>query len=145
MTAACVDAILEFTARANALAECSGKNIFKKVFRQNMKQEWYPTLRALQDMPVRGQAASRRRCARLTVAWRELGLALGLKEDEEKEVYEREMRKAAQKCAWEECEYHKRKPLRPTRVCVGCGEARYCSRLCQKMYVESWFRVGIHC
>lgn len=83
-------------------------------------------------MPARGQAASRRRCARLAGNWLALGLATGLDEEEEKEGFEREMRRAAQKCAWKECEYHKRRPPWPTRACVGCGEARYCSRLCQQ-------------
>lgn len=142
MVATCVDAIQVFIAAANATVTLNGKNVFKKSFRKNMKEEWYPTLKALRDLPGRGQAASRRRCARLAVTWRELGLAIGLNEEEEAETYEKEMRKAAQKCAWRGCEYHTRRPPWPTRVCVGCGEARYCSRLCQKKCVFRPVRVG---
>ncbi|KZV69293.1 hypothetical protein PENSPDRAFT_753490 [Peniophora sp. CONT] len=136
----CVDAIQVFIAAANATVTLNGKNVFKKSFRRNMKEEWYPTLKALRDLPGRGQAASRRRCARLAVTWRELGLAIGLNEDEEADAYEKEMRKAAQKCAWRGCEYHTRRPPWPTRVCVGCGDARYCSRVCQRKH----WREGHH-
>ncbi|VDC03337.1 unnamed protein product [Peniophora sp. CBMAI 1063] len=131
---ACVEAIQVFTASAHTLALYSNKNVLKKVFKKNLKDEWYATLKTLRDMPARGQAASRRRTARLAAMWLELGLAVGLDEDEERELYEKEMRKAAQKCAWKECEYYRRKPPRPTSRCVGCGDVRYCSRACQRRH-----------
>ena len=54
-------------------------------------------------------------------------------EEREKEAFDKEMRLERLMCAWKECEFHTKKPMRPNKRCVGCGEVRYCSTRCQRM------------
>ncbi|KZV69290.1 hypothetical protein PENSPDRAFT_486919 [Peniophora sp. CONT] len=135
----CLKIIEDYTRIAEALHLRAGKNTLRKAFRQAARREWYPTLKVLRELPLRDRRTLPK-CTKLIPAWQDLGRALGLDEANEKADFEREMKKAAQMCAWFECEYHEKKPPHPTRACVGCAEARYCSRLCQQ---KDW-REGGH-
>ncbi|KZV69289.1 hypothetical protein PENSPDRAFT_487195 [Peniophora sp. CONT] len=132
----CVRIINAYTRVAAALGMRSGKNALRKDFRQAARRHWYRTLKTLRELPPRDQRTTRRR-SQLIDAWERLGVALKLEEINEKTDYEREVKKAAQLCAWVQCEYHEKKPPQPTRACVGCGETRYCSRACQQKCVLS--------
>ncbi|KZV69292.1 hypothetical protein PENSPDRAFT_487228 [Peniophora sp. CONT] len=127
----CMEIIRGYTRVAAALGHRSGKNTLRKAFRQAARREWYRTLKTLREISLQDRRAARK-CARLVPAWREFGRALDLDEESEKADFDREMKKAAQLCAWKDCEYHERRPPHPTRACAGCAEARYCSRLCQQ-------------
>ncbi|VDC03323.1 unnamed protein product [Peniophora sp. CBMAI 1063] len=127
----CVKIIKSYTRIAAALGLRPGKNALRKDFRQATRRHWYSTLKTLREMPLRDSKTSRK-CAQLVPAWEGLGEALNLEEASEQADYEREVKRVAQLCAWPQCEYHDQKPPNPTRACVGCGEARYCSRACQQ-------------
>ncbi|VDC03336.1 unnamed protein product [Peniophora sp. CBMAI 1063] len=136
---ACVEALKIYTRIAAALSLRTGKNLLKKVFRQAARREWYRTLVALREIQLRNEEA-KRKCTPLISAWQTLGRALNLDEASEKIDYEREMKKAMQMCAWLKCDYHQKRSPHPTRACLGCAEARYCSRECQQ---KDW-REGRH-
>ncbi|VDC03322.1 unnamed protein product [Peniophora sp. CBMAI 1063] len=135
----CVEMIQLYTRIAVALGLRTGKNTLRKSLRQATRREWYRVLKWLRQQPLRDRGTSRK-CTDLIPAWQGLGRALDLDEASEKADFEREMKKAAQMCAWVECDYHVEKPPHPTRACVGCAETRYCSRLCQQ---RDW-REGNH-
>lgn len=142
VTDVCIKIIESYTRIAAALGLRSGKNALRKAFRQAARRQWYRTLKTLRELPLRDTRATRK-CAQLMPAWQGLGEALNLDETSEKADYDHEMKKVAQLCAWTECEYHEKKPPNPTRVCAGCGEARYCSRLCQQKYAAICFDTSL--
>lgn len=116
---------------------------FRPTYRQERAQKGFPPggeaplvphVKTFRELPLQDTQATSK-CAQLIPAWKGLGQALKLEEAKEKADYEHEIKKAAQLCAWVKCEYHEKKPPEPTRACVGCGEARYCSRPCQQKYV----------
>ena len=111
----------------------SAKNPLRKVLRQSLRYEWYRTLKVLRAFPASGDRA-KRKYAKLLSSWKGLGEEIGLEEEAERMQYEREMKKAAQFCSWQECQYHTEKSDSPMKSCVGCGEARYCGRPCQQRY-----------
>ncbi|KZV70228.1 hypothetical protein PENSPDRAFT_455102 [Peniophora sp. CONT] len=124
-----------FAKVAGALHLRSGKNEFRKRFKLSLRREWYPTLKALREMEDAGP-----QLGGLLEAWQALGDAMDLDEAREKLEFEHESKRAAdRRCSWNECQYHAKKPPK-TRVCVGCNEARYCSRACQR---KDW-REGGH-
>ncbi|VDC00740.1 unnamed protein product [Peniophora sp. CBMAI 1063] len=121
------DVVDVFTAMAGALHLRSGKNEFRKRFKLSLRREWYGTLRALRDMHDPGLQRDD-----LLEGWQALGDAMDLDETRERLEYEHELKHAAdRRCSRTACEYHTKKPPK-TRVCVGCNEARYCSRVCQR-------------
>lgn len=90
-----------------------------------MRDEWYPTLAMLQSessRPRRGKAASKEQLVLLTAGWKALGEAIGLEEDQEKEDYERRLKKQPQICAWPQCKYHTEKSPVTLKACKGCDE-----------------------
>ncbi|KZV74142.1 hypothetical protein PENSPDRAFT_749639 [Peniophora sp. CONT] len=105
---------------------------------QSIKPDWYPTIHVLRDLSSR-DGESPGRCKQMIKVWTDLGNALGLQEKKEKARYERERKRVAQLCAWEECEFHQVTPPTSTRACAGCGEVRYCSRACQQ---TDWAKGG---
>ena len=135
---ACVKIITTYTRVAAALGLRSGKNALRKDFRRAARRHWYRTLKILRELSLQHNRSTLN-CARLVSAWEGLGEALNLEEASENMDYEREMKRVAQLCAWSGCEYHEKKPPHPTRVCVGCGEARYCSRPCQQKCVHNLY------
>ncbi|KZV76042.1 hypothetical protein PENSPDRAFT_646589 [Peniophora sp. CONT] len=104
------------------------KTLFEGL-RAGANAEWWPTLRYLQkavpsarNMKLRIQVA--------TEKWVAFGTALGLDATNERQRHERELRK---RCSWRECQYHKESlPEVNIKACAGCGETRYCGRICQK-------------
>ncbi|KZV66305.1 hypothetical protein PENSPDRAFT_655014 [Peniophora sp. CONT] len=103
---------------------------------QSLSMTWYRTLKSIREAAVLRPADQ----ALFTLAkeWQELGVKSGLKERVEKRAYD-EAKQLAQMCAWSMCEWHTAVPPTPTRLCVGCGEARYCSKPCQ---VKDWKQGG---
>ncbi|VDC00752.1 unnamed protein product [Peniophora sp. CBMAI 1063] len=99
------------------------KQSLAKFFDNAIHDEWYPTLQALRPCPPTAARSG------LLDAWKAFGDALGLDESEEKAAFERARR---QFCSWAECEYHKQAAPMPTRQCAGCGQVRYCSKVCQQ-------------
>ncbi|KZV76699.1 hypothetical protein PENSPDRAFT_747573 [Peniophora sp. CONT] len=108
----------------------SGRNSLLKAFKHSVRREWYPTLAALRTLPKEGLAVDADR-DEFVQAWYELGMTVDLEEDKEREEYERFGKRAAQSCSWRECRYHSEPAPNPPRVCVGCGEVRYCGKPCQ--------------
>lgn len=95
----------------------SKKNEFRKRFKLALRREWYPTLKALKETKFAPQREE------LLGAWNSLGNAMNLDETLERQEYERESKRAAdRRCSWRQCEYHTKKPPK-TRVCIGCDEA----------------------
>ncbi|KZV70225.1 hypothetical protein PENSPDRAFT_651748 [Peniophora sp. CONT] len=124
-----------FTDVARALNLRSGKNEFRKRFKLLLRREWYPTLKVLRETKDAGPQRQS-----LEEAWQSFGDAMNLDEAREKHEYELDMKRAAdRRCSWRDCEYHVKKPPK-TRACVGCNEARYCSKACQR---KDW-REGGH-
>lgn len=95
---------------------------------QLLATSWYKTLRVIRETAAHHAEAGQYRL--LIDEWRNLGSQAGLDEKIEKRAYD-SAKKAAQMCSWVACEWHRAVPLTPTRLCVGCGEARYCSKGCQ--------------
>ncbi|KZV70224.1 hypothetical protein PENSPDRAFT_455091 [Peniophora sp. CONT] len=123
-----MDAIGEWIKIASALSLRSGKNEIRKKFKQSLRHEWYPTLKRLRTTACSEQA----RREQVLDVWTALGTAIGLEEGKAKAEYEREMKHAAQFCAWKDCRFHTVKPDTPTRACAGCDEVRYCGKPCQQ-------------
>ena len=95
----------------------SGKNEFRKRFKASLRREWYPTLKILRELEDAGPQRDG-----LTEAWQSFGEAMDLDEVREKQEYEVECRRAAdRRCSWDKCDYHAKRPPK-TRVCVGCNE-----------------------
>ena len=134
LIAVCHRAIDRYTEIAIVASLRSGKNTLCKALRQATQGQWYRTLKSLRELLLSGQGNSSK-CTALLTRWQRFGQALELDEVREKVEYDREMKKAAQLCAWAQCVYHQEKPPSPVRTCVGCGEVRYCSKTCQQKCV----------
>ncbi|VDB99926.1 unnamed protein product [Peniophora sp. CBMAI 1063] len=103
---------------------------------QAISAMWYRVLKRIRDMSAVRPADESLRT--LIVLWREFGTRADLNEKAERRAYD-DAKLAAQKCAWTACEWHKTPPSTSTRLCVGCGEVRYCSKACQ---VKDWKEGG---
>ena len=58
----------------------------------------------------------------VVATWKQLGEDLGFDESKQREEYERESRKALQRCSRKECPYHEKESPVSVRVCKGCAE-----------------------
>ena len=88
---------------------------------QSLRPHWYRSIRDLRRIAdYDGTAAPR--CDRVIDVWKALGATLGLREEEEKVEFEREMKRLEKLCAWKVCQYHTTEPPTATRACAGCRE-----------------------
>lgn len=89
--------------------------------------QWWPSLRRLQLAKTQRGLD----CQAVIQDWVLLGTALDL--DMVTESMRFASRDMKQYCSLTRCEYHTIKPPTdlPLKVCKGCGEVKYCSRLCQ--------------
>ncbi|VDC00434.1 unnamed protein product, partial [Peniophora sp. CBMAI 1063] len=95
-----------------------------------MPSQWWPCLKRLQLAHERGQP-----CQDILQDWILIGNACDL--DMVNESMRFALRDAKQHCSLNRCEYHTNKPPDSLRLktCKGCGEVKYCSKLCQ---VQHW-------
>ncbi|VDC07499.1 unnamed protein product [Peniophora sp. CBMAI 1063] len=126
----CVHPLRVWTALGTTLYMRSGRNSLLKAFKHSVRREWYPTLVALRTLP-KGHISNDEDSQNFARLWYELGMTVGLDENKEREEYERFGKRAARSCSWRECRYHTEPAPNPPRVCVGCGEVRYCGKPCQ--------------
>ncbi|VDC06731.1 unnamed protein product [Peniophora sp. CBMAI 1063] len=98
---------------------------------QSLRPHWYRTIRDLRRIAEYNTSAEPR-CEKVVDVWKALGATLGLKEEEEKVEFEKEMKRLEKLCAWKECQYHTVEPPTTASRCVGCREVRYCSKHCQQ-------------
>ena len=94
------------------------------------RRQWWPSLRLLQtacSTPPVDDALPR-----LLSLWSDLGRAAGLDPKKERMRHERDARSH---CSWIDCRYHVEGAPDVLLICKGCGDARYCGRECQRMYV----------
>ncbi|KZV62354.1 hypothetical protein PENSPDRAFT_253897 [Peniophora sp. CONT] len=103
--------------------------------RSGAREDWWPSLRMLQDAPYR-EGLGAKGHATLLRAWTDFGRLLGLEEDKEKARHEKEARTH---CSWRSCVYFKTLAPHELKTCAGCSEVRYCGRECQK---SDWTRGG---
>lgn len=114
----------------------SGKNTLRKAMRNSLRQAWYATLHALRAErreSAHWKGSNQPKIIELEQAWVALGEGVSLNEDAERRDYERKVKKFAMVCGWRACPYHIEKPTTTLMTCKGCGQARYCSRECQKL------------
>lgn len=131
-----VDIVNVYASFATLVNLRSGKNTLRKAMRHSLRQEWYATLHVLrvnQRDSVLWQGSDRHRIVKLEQAWVALGAGVSLDEAAERRDYERDAKKAAMLCSWRACQYHVERPSNPLMTCKGCGQAKYCSRACQKL------------
>ncbi|VDC07231.1 unnamed protein product [Peniophora sp. CBMAI 1063] len=126
----CLHPMQVWTELGHTLSMRSGRNLLLKAFKHAVRREWYPTLATLHTLPKGGLSHNADRDD-FVQAWYELGMTVGLDESKEREEYERFGKRAARSCSWKECRYHTEAAPNPSRVCVGCGEVRYCGKPCQ--------------
>lgn len=88
---------------------------------QSLRPHWYRTIRDLRRISEYNASATPR-CDRVIDVWKVLGATLGLKEDEEKAEFEKEMKRLEKLCAWKECQYHTTEPPTAASRCMGCRE-----------------------
>ncbi|VDB95354.1 unnamed protein product [Peniophora sp. CBMAI 1063] len=88
---------------------------------------WYATLESLRDLKEKRD--ENEHSPRVIQCWLDLGNALRLDEHAERIRYQ-ETR--ARLCSWSACVYHEEHAQGALALCKGCGEARYCSRACQR-------------
>ncbi|KZV65645.1 hypothetical protein PENSPDRAFT_118513 [Peniophora sp. CONT] len=89
--------------------------------------EWQPSL-SLFDTAIQRGVLNKSIHHYLRQLWVDFGAALGLKEDEERARLAHQMRVH---CAWPTCVYHTSEPGRALASCKGCGQVRYCGKVCQ--------------
>ncbi|KZV61529.1 hypothetical protein PENSPDRAFT_293085 [Peniophora sp. CONT] len=112
----------------------SGYNYGSKLIpglRAGGRIDWWPTLQKLQ-VAAYGQDPGEHGSdiAKLLKSWTELGVALKLTVEKERQWHERDVR---HRCSWIVCEKHwVDVPQRELHTCSGCSKVRYCSRACQK-------------
>ncbi|KZV75675.1 hypothetical protein PENSPDRAFT_646971 [Peniophora sp. CONT] len=134
LTARGLDYVLEFC-RANEhlgqrLAARSGKNALRKDYQRALRQEWAPLLIAPDNLHTLNHPDGVRIIKLVRQAWWRLGsVGAGFNEEKEKKEYEK---RAEKMCSWRECCWHTIEPPSPTKLCQGCGEARYCGSPCQR-------------
>ena len=88
---------------------------------QSLRPHWYRSIRDLRRIAdYDGTAAPR--CDRVIDVWKALGATLGLREEEEKVEFEKEMKRLEKLCAWKVCQHHTTEPPTATRACAGCRE-----------------------
>ncbi|KZV63036.1 hypothetical protein PENSPDRAFT_691971 [Peniophora sp. CONT] len=95
--------------------------------RARAPSQWLQSLKRLRDAQKRGWSY-----AEVIRSWRIFGIALGLDQVAEEERYRGRDLKLF--CSLSRCEYHTERPPK-SLSCKGCGEVKYCSRLCQ---VRHW-------
>lgn len=102
---------------------------------------WHPALRRIQlaarpAIAQGGNSDSRGApVSALLDHWLAFGTRLGLDPDEERRRHEQDRLR----CWWRGCQC---KPMKDDTTikllqCAGCGEVRYCSKKCQRLYVHS--------
>ncbi|KZV63250.1 hypothetical protein PENSPDRAFT_657476 [Peniophora sp. CONT] len=119
-----------FTNVGKELRTRSAKNPLRKAYERSLRREWYPSLKALDDMsklPHIDSKPEARSYARL--GWHRLGtVGMGLNEDNERKLYKE---RASKLCSWRECKWYTMEPSEQLKECTGCREARYCGTACQ--------------
>lgn len=103
---------------------------------------WWPSLRRLQmAAPTieKQQLSAKSRCrpvSALLDRWIAFGALLGLDMDEERRRHGQDQQR---RCWWRGCQYQPTVDGTTVKLlqCAGCGEARYCNKECQRLYVES--------
>ncbi|KZV77344.1 hypothetical protein PENSPDRAFT_645594 [Peniophora sp. CONT] len=109
------------------------KSLCTSRFCQELQKIWLPGL----DNLIRVSDDQTLGYAPLLRVWRDLGVAAGFNEKEERVRFKKFGGSTLPtRCAWEQCEYYTdRKPNVRLLACKGCGEVVYCSRQCQ---VSHW-------
>lgn len=92
-----------------------------KIYKRKLKLEWYPILKALDDVDgLSHEDKMLESRAYIRQAWHSVGaIGIGLNEDRErKEHSERKMKL----CSWQDCQWHTVESPEPVKACTGCGE-----------------------
>ncbi|KZV62353.1 hypothetical protein PENSPDRAFT_658201 [Peniophora sp. CONT] len=112
------------------------ERVFRESMRSRARAVWWPSLRGAQNTKYLNGHKNIPQMARLTDTWASFGRALGLDASKEQARHEKA---TLGRCAWRDCQYHKKAADTVLLSCKGCGEVRYCGRVCQK---HDWSKGG---
>ncbi|VDB99488.1 unnamed protein product [Peniophora sp. CBMAI 1063] len=131
----CILSLKRFSTIAQAVNMRAGKNNLRKILRQAMRREWYPTLLHIRDVQTLILSNHRAKYTSLVSAWKTFGEVVGMDEAQAKKDHDHKVKRDARFCSWADCQYHGSPPPN-LLACKGCGEVRYCSKSCQR---KDWY------